>query len=68
MFDRDSAGMEGVRGAKHGARIRETSFQDAGTKDDGGRGEGGTRTPPRNPLRCGEHVVEQSAERVLPLP
>lgn len=37
MFDRDSAGMEGVRGAKHGARIRETSFQDAGTKDDGGR-------------------------------
>lgn len=40
MFDRDSAGMEGVRGAKHGARIRETTFQDAGTKDDGGRGDG----------------------------
>lgn len=34
----------------------------------GGGGRRGTRTPPRNPLRCGEHVVEQSAERVLPLP
>lgn len=37
-------------------------------KTTGGGGTGGTRTPPRNPLRCGEHVVEQSAERVLPLP
>lgn len=37
-------------------------------KTTGGGGRGGTRTPPRNPLRCGEHVVEQSAERVLPLP